>query len=195
MRFYGSPGCSDGNSDENRRMPNAIPFTDLAKVFPGEKGTPKPLQMESSGGGKPRILLGEDDPIETLAIFQCLAEAGYEIVVATNGTDAVTELRKADHPPVAILERQLPGMSGLEICERMRDAGKHVYLILLATYPTTADIIAGLETGADLYLSKSIPPRELLAHVKVGQRIIERQRTLAQKVEELTGGRPAVEIA
>lgn len=157
-------------------MPNAIPFSDLAKVFPSAKGTPKPIQMPSSGGGKPRVLLGEDDPVETLTLFQTLAEAGFEVVMATNGTDAIAELRKADHPPVAILERQLPGMSGLEICERMRDAGKHVYLILLGRAPASAEIITGLESGADLYLPKSIPPAELAAHVKVGLRIIGRQQ-------------------
>jgi len=158
-------------------MSNAIPFSDLAKVFPSAKGAPKPIQMESSGGGKPRILLGEDDPVETLTLFQTLAEAGFEVVMATNGTDAIAELRKADHPPVALLKSRLPGMSGLEICERMRDAGKHVYLILLASVPASAEIIAGLEMGADLYLPTSIPAGELVAHVKVGLRIIGRQRT------------------
>jgi len=159
-------------------MSDAIPFTDLAKVFPAAISGPKPIQMASSGGDKPRILLGEDDPVETLTLFQSLAEAGYEIVTATNGADAIAELRKADHPPVAILERELPGMSGLEICERMRDAGKHVYLILLGNAPTSAEIIAGLEMGADLYLSKTTPAPELVAHVKVGLRIIGRQRAL-----------------
>ena len=90
-------------------MPNAIPFTDLAKVFPTSKSAPKPIQMASSGGDKPRILLGEDDPMETLTLFQTLAEAGFELVTTTNGTDAIAELRKADHPPVAILEQRLPG--------------------------------------------------------------------------------------
>ena len=159
-------------------MPNAIPFTDLAKVFPTSKGAPKPIQMASSGGDKPRILLGEDDPMETLTLFQTLAEAGFELVTTTNGTDAIAELRKADHPPVAILEQHLPGMSGLEICERMRDAGKHVYLILLGPAPSSAEIVAGLEMGADLYLPKSIRPAELVAHVKVGLRIICRQRAM-----------------
>lgn len=162
-------------------MADAIPFKDLAKVFPAAATGPKPLQMTSSGD-KPRILLGEDDPLESLAIFQCLAEAGYEIVVATNGTDAIAELRKSDHPPVAILERDLPGMNGLEICERMRDAGKNVYLILLTAAPNSEEVIHGLDLGADLYLPKSIRPPELLAHVKVGLRIIGRQRAAAEHI-------------
>lgn len=60
----------------------------------------------------------------------------------------------------------------------MRDAGKNIYLILLSAAPTSEEIVTGLETGADLYLPKSIRPAELVAHVKVGLRIIGRQRAL-----------------
>ena len=147
------------------------------------------MQMPSSGGIKSRILIGNDDPVDTLALFQCLAEAGYEVVVAEQGTEAITELRKADHPPVAILDAQLPEMAGTEICERMRDAGKSVYLILSSAQPTTAEIVAGLDSGAVLYLAKSTPPEELLAHIRVGLRTIDRQRALEDKIEDLSGGR------
>ncbi len=168
---------------------NVLQFSDLAKVFPIAETKPKPIQMQSSGGSKPRILIGDDDPVYTLTLFHFLAQAGYELVVAENGTDAITELRKADHPLVAILDWRMPGMDGVEICERMRDADKDVYLIVGSEQPTTSEIVAGLESGADLYVPKSIPPDELLAQVKVGLRIIGRQRALSQKLEELAVGR------
>ncbi len=169
--------------------PDALQFADLAKVFPIADGKLKPMQMASSGGRKTRILIGDDDPVFTLTLFHFLAQAGYEVTVAENGADTIAELRKADYPPVAILDWELPGMGGGEICERMRDAGKNVFLILNKEPLTTAEVVDGLEKGADLYLLKSVPPEELLAHVKVGVRIIERQRALVQKVEELTGSR------
>jgi len=168
---------------------DALQFADLSKVFPIADGKPKPMQMASSGGSKARILIGDGDPVYTMTLFQFLAQAGYEVVVAENGHDAIAELRKTEHPPVAILDWQLPGMNGSEICERMREAEKNIYLILYREALTTPTIIDGLEKGADLFLQKSVPPEELLAHVKVGLRIVNRQRTLMQKIEELRGGR------
>lgn len=166
-----------------------IPFADLEKVFPASEAKPKPIQMVSSGGSRPRVLIAEDDPLYSLGLFERLVLAGYEVVVAVTGTDAIAELRKADHPPVAILAATLPGMNAAEICERMRDAGKDVYLILLSPAPTTQDVISGLEIGADEVFSKSILLEELVAHVRVGVRIISRMRSLLQRLEG-TGGDP-----
>jgi len=166
-----------------------IPFADREKLFPAAEAKPKPLQMASAGGGKARVLIADDDPVYSLALFEALAKAGFEIVVAVTGMDAITELRKADHPPVAILAANLPGMKPTEICERMRDAGKDVYLILLGAESTTQEVVAGLAAGADEVFSKSIPMEELIAHVRVGVRNIGRVRVLAQRLDA-TGGDP-----
>jgi DNA-binding response OmpR family regulator len=163
---------------------DALQFTDLSKVFPTVETKPKPIPMASSGEHKARILLGDSDPVFALAIFPPLVQDGYEVVVTESGQDAITELRKADHPPVAILDSTLAGMDGLQICERMRDAEKNVYIILINRTPTTADVVRGLEAGADLFVSKSIPPEELLAYVKVGLRTLDRSRARAQQPEE-----------
>jgi DNA-binding response OmpR family regulator len=168
---------------------NDLQFSDLAKVFPTPEGKPKPMQMASSGGHKQRILIGDDDPVYTLTLFQCLVEAGYEVVVTEVGTDAIAELRKADHPVVAILDWKMPGMDGLEICERMRDADKNIYLIVSSEEPATSEIVAGLERGADLYLAKSVPLEEVLAYVKVGLRTVDRQRAPGHQRGELGGSR------
>ncbi|HSI15050.1 MAG TPA: response regulator [Chthoniobacter sp.] len=153
----------------------SIKFPDVSKIFPqAEQQKIKPLQMQTFGD-KPRVLLADDDPIHSLAVFQSLAQAGYEVVVAVTGTDAISELRKAEHPSVAILRSKLPGMTGIQICERMRDAAKDVYLIVYSDAPTSAEIVSGLESGADLLVPQSIPSAELVAYVKVGMRIIGRQ--------------------
>jgi DNA-binding response OmpR family regulator len=159
----------------------ALKFVEIDKVFPTSEGGLKPMQMPSFGV-KTRILIADADPVNTLIFFESLVLAGYEIVLTVTGTDAISELRKADHPPVAILDRKLPGMDVTEICQRARDADRNIFLILTGENPTTEEIVTGLESGADLYLPKSISPQELLAHVKVGVRTIDRQRALAEKL-------------
>ena len=154
---------------------DSLKFPDISKIFPeAEQPKVKPLQMQTFGD-KPRVLLADDDPVHSLAVFQALAQAGYEVVLAVTGTDAISELRKADHPPVAILRSTLPGMTGIEICERMCAAAKDLYLIVYSPAPDTADIIAGLEAGADLHVAQTISIAELVAYVKVGMRAIGRQ--------------------
>jgi len=167
----------------------ALPFPDVSKIFPQtELKKVKPLQVATSGT-RPRVLLAEDDPVHSLTLFHFLSQAGYEVVVAVTGPDAITELRKADHPSVAILRAELPGMNGAEICQRMSEAGKSVYLILYSEQPTSEAIVRALEGGADLFVAKSIPSTEMLAHVKVGLRIIAREQAMAQRLEELAGKR------
>lgn len=167
----------------------AIPFPDVSKIFPqSEQNKIKPLQVASSGD-RPRVLLAEDDPVHSLTLFHFLSQAGYDVVVAVTGPDAITELRKAGHPAVAVLRAELPGMNGAEICQRMSEAGKNVYLILYSEQPTSEAIVKALEGGADMFVAKSIPSKEMLAHVKVGLRIIAREQAMAQRLEELSGKR------
>jgi sigma-B regulation protein RsbU (phosphoserine phosphatase) len=89
----------------------------------------------------------------------------------------------------------LPGMSGGEICKRMRSVEKLVYLILSSDKDGKEEVAAALESGADSYLPRPIVREELLALVKSGVRIISRQRALAEKVEALGGHRDSREIA
>lgn len=161
---------------------DSLQFADLSKVFPAPEAKMKPIPMQSSGTVTARILLANNDPVFALALFPSLVQAGYEVVVTESGNDAIAELRNAVHPPVAIIDRNLPGMDAMEICQRMRDADKNIYLILIEDNATTPSVVAGLEGGADLYLSKSVPPEELLSYVKVGLRATNRQRTAASGV-------------
>ena len=166
---------------------DALSFPDVSKIFPqAEQKKVRPLQVAGSGD-RPRVLLGEDDPVHSLTLFHFLSQAGYEVVVAVTGTDAISELRKPDHPSVAVLHAVLPEMDSEEICKRMRDAAKDVYLIIYRDRPTSGQIVAGLTAGADAVVPKSIAPEELLAHVKVGSRIMAHQQALIQRIEEMSG--------
>jgi DNA-binding response OmpR family regulator len=175
--------------------PPELHFPDMSKVFPGRTAKPTSIPLPPSTGEKPRILIADENPVHRLTLFQFLTEAGYELVIAENGTEAIAEMRKPNHPPVAILDSMLPGMSGSEICKRMRSVEKLVYLILSSDKTGKQEAATALETGADSFLPRPIVREELLALVKSGLRIIGRQRALAEKVESLGGHRAPDEIA
>lgn len=146
----------------------------MSGIFPAEAKRSERLPLPTYGGDRPRVLVADDDPVFRLMLFDVLARAGFEVLVAETGTEAIAELRKADHAPVAILGWSLAGMAGLEICRRMLDASKEVYLILSHDGPSSQQIVTGLDSGADQVLAKSTPVQELAAHVRVGQRIVAR---------------------
>jgi len=79
----------------------------------------------------------------------------------------------------------LPAMDGLEVCRRIRERGKMVYLIMLTSRGTKENIVEGLHAGADDYLIKPFDKNELLARIQVGFRILELHATLAARVKEL----------
>jgi len=175
--------------------PTELHFPDQSKVFPGPVAKPLSIPLPASTGEKTRILVADENPVYQLTLFQFLTEAGYEVAIAESGHEAIAELRKANHPPIAILDSMLPGMSGAEICKRMRSVEKLVFLILTNDKTGKEDAAAALEVGADGYLPKPIVREELLALVKSGLRIIARQRALAEKVEALGGQRAPDELA
>jgi DNA-binding response OmpR family regulator len=174
--------------------PPELHFPDSSKVFPGPIGKPSSIPLPPSTGDKARILIADENPVHRLTLFQFLTEGGFEVVIAENGHEAIAELRKSNHPPIAILDSTVPGMSGSEICKRMRSVEKLVYLILSSDKTGKQEAAAALEAGADSFLPRPIVREELLALVKSGLRIITRQRALAEKVEALGGSRAPSEI-
>jgi len=154
---------------------------------------PWPLSLPPeprAGAGKqpaPRtsILVAEDDPVSRELICARLEKWGYEVVVTQNGTDAMTALRKKDAPFLAILDWMMPGMDGLEICHRIREVDRAVYLILLTARGSKENIVEGLGAGADDYLIKPFDKEELHARILVGVRVMALQASLVAHVKEL----------
>ena len=110
---------------------------------------------------------------------------GYEVVLAHDGAEAMTALRRLDAPTVAILDWTMPGMDGLEVCRRMREASRVIYIILLTARGSKENLIEGLRAGADDYLVKPFDKDELHARILVGLRVMTLQATLADRVREL----------
>jgi DNA-binding response OmpR family regulator len=134
---------------------------------------------------KARILVAEDDPVSRELICAWLGKWGYEVIVTHDGAEAMTALRDKDAPSLAILDWMMPGMDGLEICRRVREVDRSIYLILLTARGSKENIVEGLGAGADDYLVKPFDKDELHARILVGLRVMALQAALAVRVQEL----------
>ncbi|WP_293133064.1 response regulator transcription factor [Microcoleus sp. bin38.metabat.b11b12b14.051] len=112
-----------------------------------------------------RILVVEDDPKLAKFIESELTLEGYHVTVAPNGLDGLTLARTAE-PDLLILDWMLPGVSGLDICLRLRSTGVQVPIIMLTAKDEVPDRVTGLNAGADDYVTKPFSMEELLARVK-----------------------------
>ena len=111
------------------------------------------------------ILLVEDDPKLSKFIASELSLDGYQVTVANNGIDGLAIVRD-QHPDLLILDWMLPGISGLDICLRLRKTGIQVPIIMLTAKDEIPDRVAGLNAGADDYLVKPFSIEELLARIQ-----------------------------
>jgi DNA-binding response OmpR family regulator len=112
-----------------------------------------------------RILIVEDEIRLARFIELELSSEGYEITVAHDGLSGLTILRESP-PDLAILDCMLPGLSGLEICRRLRSTGSELPVIFLTAKDEIGDRVAGLDAGADDYVLKPFSIEELLARIR-----------------------------
>lgn len=133
------------------------------------------------------ILIAEDDATSRIVLTTILTELGHKVIATDNGLAAWEAFQRPKPPQLAILDLMMPGMDGLEVVRRVRAAKPPVppYLIIVSTRSEKADVIAGLDCGANDYLTKPFDPGELRARIEVGQRMIEIRVALAEKVDEL----------
>jgi DNA-binding response OmpR family regulator len=122
-------------------------------------------------------------------VSKALSEAKYDVVTAEDGQEAVAILEKGEGPWLVVLDWEMPALTGPEVCARVRELTLPIspYLILLTSRGETADAVAGLTSGADDYLTKPFHDVELQARVRVGERVVELQRKLADRVADLEG--------
>jgi PAS domain S-box-containing protein len=127
-----------------------------------------------------RILISEDDYTSRTLLAAILKKDGHEVVETVTGMEALAELRKPNPPWLAILDWVMPEMDGLEVvrCVRAQETDYPPYILLLTARSEKADIVTGLEAGADDYLTKPFHHGELRARIAVGRRLIEMRKTL-----------------
>ena len=134
-----------------------------------------------------RVLLAEDDAVSRRVVKTFLARWGFEVVAVPDGDEAWRILQGPDAPNLIILDWMMPGVGGVELCRRVREGGhpSPAYIILLTARTSREDIVSGLESGADDYVTKPFHNEELRARLRGGARIVELQTSLAQRVREL----------
>jgi sigma-B regulation protein RsbU (phosphoserine phosphatase) len=134
-----------------------------------------------------RILIAEDDAVSRRLLEATLVKWGYEVIMTTDGLQALEILRHPDAPSLAILDWMMPGMDGAEVCLKARaTAGDRLlYIVLLTAKGRKEDIVEGLTAGADDYVVKPFDRAELKARINAGERILRLQAELAARVKEL----------
>jgi two-component system phosphate regulon response regulator PhoB len=116
---------------------------------------------------KKKILVADDEEDVLELVSRNLLAAGFKVLKADNGRDALTQARDA-HPALIVLDLMLPGISGLDVCKTLRadPATKRIPIIMLTAKAEEIDRIVGLELGADDYITKPFSPRELVLRIK-----------------------------
>jgi CheY-like chemotaxis protein len=134
-----------------------------------------------------RILIADDDAISSRVLEVTLKQWGYEVTVTRDGLAAWEALQSEDAPKIAILDWMMPGLEGPEVCRRARALARAVptYIILLTAKGKSDDIVAGLGSGADDYVTKPFDRAELRSRIGVGERVVALQQGLADRVRDL----------
>ncbi len=134
-----------------------------------------------------KILVAEDNFTSRSILLAILKKWGYDPVATEDGKAAWEVLQRPDAPELVLLDWDMPGMNGLEVCRRLReiDASHPTHIILLTGRGEKSDIVQGLESGANDYIAKPFDSEELLARIRVGQRMLELQSSLREARDAL----------
>lgn len=135
-----------------------------------------------------KILVADDDHTSRLMLSALLKTWGYKPVVVNDGAAALTTMQTAGSPRIAILDRSMPEMNGLDVCRHIRQQETLTppYIIFITSHNESQDIVAGLEAGADDYICKPFDANELRARLSVGSRMVDLQDRLKEALNILS---------
>lgn len=136
---------------------------------------------------RPRVLVAEDEAVTRLLLTSTLTRFGYDVLAVEDGTRAWEVLCGPRPPALALLDWQMPGFDGPQICEkvRARQSGSYTYLLLVTARSSKSDVVAGLSAGADDFISKPVDPEEMRARLRVGERVLKLEQSLAEQINRL----------
>jgi two-component system cell cycle response regulator len=160
---------------------NAIPPEPAGSI-----GHPQ-LHPDGEPSGRNAVLIAEDDRLFRRILERWFEQWDYQVTAVEDGLAAWEVMQKEDAPSLVILDWMMPGMDGLEVCRRIRsrDQGPYNYVLLLTAKDDKQDVVAGLEAGADDYLTKPFDVDELRARVRAGKRILDLQAALIHAQDDL----------
>jgi len=146
-----------------------------------------------------KILLVEDDPKTRNTVAMYLEREGYEVAMAEDGVRAL-EVARDFEPHLVVLDLMLPRLDGLQVCRALRESGEAA-VIMVTARSTEEDKLAGLDRGADDYVTKPFSPRELMARIRAVLRrvaeedVIEANGLVIDRVQrEIRAGGAAVTV-
>jgi CheY-like chemotaxis protein len=157
---------------------------DTAPQQKAKEATPVPAATA------PRALIADDDAMMRLLIHAITAERGYDVEVAENGAQAWEAYQRA-RPTLLILDWQMPGMDGLEVCRRVREAdpSRATFVLMITARDTDKDLARVLDGGVDDYLSKPLSAEALRARLAIAERRIALEAQRREAEEELATAR------
>jgi two-component system cell cycle response regulator len=134
-----------------------------------------------------RVLVAEDDAVIRRLLESFLTRWGYDVISAVDGGRAWEILQAEGAPRIAVLDWMMPMMDGVDICRavRGREAAGYTYILLLTSRDDHKDVLEGLDSGADDYLTKPFHPDELRARIRAGKRILDLQNRLLAARDDL----------
>jgi DNA-binding response OmpR family regulator len=134
-----------------------------------------------------RALVADDDPVARVILARTLQGWAIEPIIVTDGAAAWEVIASSNAPSLAIIDWEMPGLDGPELCRRIRGnpPSASMYVVLLTGRDAAEDVVAGLDAGADDYLVKPFRTAELRARINAGVRVLTLQERLAQRVVEL----------
>lgn len=138
-----------------------------------------------SQNGSDRILVVDDEPDIVALVAHHLIKAGYRVVTATNGPDAIRSARE-ERPALIVLDLMLPGLSGFDVLEALRGdpATRDIAVLMLTARREEPDRIRGLTLGADDYLTKPFSPQELVLRVRnILRRVVQAQAASGDRLQ------------
>ena len=131
-----------------------------------------------------KVLIADDEITSRILLQETLEDWGYEVRTANDGLEAWKFVHEENAARLVILDWMMPGMDGPTLCRRMRDSmmSQYVYIVLLTSKNEKKDVILGMDSGADAFLTKPVDFDELRSKLAVGKRILEHQGKFAQDV-------------
>ena len=134
-----------------------------------------------------KILVADDSIVSRHLLDATLRKWGYEVVIACDGKEAWEILQQPDAPSLAILDWMMPGMTGLAVCQLVRQHARepYTYILLLTSKSLKEDLVEGMESGADDYITKPFDQHELKVRLRAGTRLVELQSELLAAREAL----------
>lgn len=134
-----------------------------------------------------KVLVADDEPVSRRLLENTLRRWEYEVVCAQDGLEASEILKQPDAPKLAILDWQMPGLDGVQICKEVRSkqSEPYTYILLLTGKNAKCDVVEGLNAGADDYVIKPFDSQELQVRLRTGKRILYLQEQLIAARESL----------